>query len=245
MKLWKLQRSDSRELWGSTVLLPVGCVEEHGYLPPETDTLIAQAFCELVRPKAEVIVEEPITMGFCPTTCDLPGTKVFGFQEVFDNVADKIKTLISKGCRHIIIINIHGANESVLTGVVQDTYLKTGIPLLYFNPYRAFATELDQVCFGGHDGSYKECSLLLASLEILGIKNIQGPNVDEKLRRDPLLERLRRVGVVGFSYKIPSQHVAYRVGADKQAGRDYLKQTAVRFVKVIQDFKAYVEQENS
>ncbi len=225
------------------ILLPVGSVEEHGVLPLDTDTLIARAFCELVKSKTDAVVEEPIINGFCPTTSSLAQTKSPGFEKVFQDVTARVEKLIEQGVRYIVMVNIHGENGSVLTALVQDTYLRKNFPIFYFNPYLALAGEIDQVCFGDNDNSFKECSLLLASLEILGLETISGPSVDEDLSRDPLVERLRHVGVVGFSYKTSSQHVAWRAKADKQAGRKYLDESAEHFVLSINDFRKYVEQE--
>lgn len=226
-------------------LLPVGCVEEHGHLPADTDTLIARAFCELVKGRAEATVEAAIDEGFCPTTCALEGTQVLRFEEVFRQVTGRVQLLIEAGRRYIVIVNIHAGNEAVLRGVVEDTYVARGLPLLYFNPYTAHAEELNQVYFHERDNSFKECSLLLAGLEILGMKPIAEPTVDERAARDPLTERLRRAGVLGFSYRTPAQHVGWRAEASARAGRKYLEETAERFVPVAEMFKEYVERELS
>ena len=226
-----------------TVLLPVGSVEQHGFLPLDTDTLIARSFCELVKSKLDVIVVESINKGFCPTTALLSGTVFMCFKDVLACALDRIEDLIDQGHCYIIIVNIHAANDSVLTAAVQDTYSQRGIPLFYFNPYRAFAHDLDPVCFANRDNNLKECSLLLASLEILGMQPISTPSVDEDAKRNPLIEKLRQGGLVGFSYELPSQHVAWRAQADAKAGHMYMEETAARFIPLANDFRRYVRQE--
>ena len=99
-------------------LLPVGCVEAHGHLPPDTDTLIARAFCELLKPELNAVVAEPIDAGFCPTTASLPGTVFMPFRDVLARVLGRIQDLVNQGHRFIIAVNIHADNDSVLTAAV-------------------------------------------------------------------------------------------------------------------------------
>ena len=225
------------------VLLPVGSIEEHGYLPLETDTLIAQAFCKLAASRIYARVEEPIEEGYCPTTNKLVGTKVLRFKEVFDIVIQRIQHLIAKGNNYILIVNIHGGNDPVIIAVVQEIYIGNDFPIYYFNPYTAFAKDLDEICFGSRDNSFKECCLLLASLDILGRPPVSGADADEESNRDQLIEKLKKTGVPGFSYRKPSQHIAWRVEANAQAGHKFLEETVRRFVSVVEDFKIYMESE--
>jgi creatinine amidohydrolase/Fe(II)-dependent formamide hydrolase-like protein len=225
------------------VLLPVGSIEEHGVLPLDTDTLIAQAFCVLAARKLQADVQPPISEGFCPTTCKLAGTKTLRFLEVYQSICDRLQELIAQDQNDIILVNIHGGNEAVLTAVVQDLYQENRCPLFYFNPYTAFAGELDALFFSGRDNSFKECSLLHASLEILEMARLPGPDVDEDMGRDSLTERLKKRGVLGFSYREPPQHIAWRAGATAQKGNRFLEATAERFIPVSKDFQEYVESE--
>jgi len=225
------------------ILLPVGSIEEHGVLPLDTDTLIAQAFCVLVARKLQADVQPPISEGFCPTTCKLSGTKTFRFLEVYQTIANRLQELMAQDQKYIILVNIHGGNEAVLTALVQDFYQENPCPLFYFNPYTAFADELDALFFSDRDNSFKECSLLHASLEILGMAQFPGPEVDEEMGRDSLTERLKKMGVLGFSYREPPQHIAWRAGATAQNGNQFLEAVADRFVPVSKDFQEYVESE--
>lgn len=225
------------------ILLPMGSVEQHGVLPLDTDTLIARAFCELVKPKLDATVAEPVSKGYCPTTALLPDTVVVSFKDVLACLSGRIDDIISQGHRYIIMLNIHGGNDPILTAVVQENYSQKGIPLLYFNPYRAFARDLNPVCFADGDNSFKECSLLLASLEILAMLPISTPSVDQDAKRNPLIEKIRQGALVGFSYEQPLQHIAWRAKADAKAGRMYMEKTALRFVSIANDFRKYVSQE--
>jgi len=228
---------------GKVTLLPIGAIEEHGLLPVDTDTVIAKAFCTLAARRLDAVVENAIERGFCPTTCDLAGTKGFRCEEIFGHVSMRIRSLIEENRRYIVAVNVHGGNSAILTAVVQDIYVERRFPVFYFNPYTVFADELNRVCFGDCDNSFKECSLLRASIAILGDKPISGPNVDQDTRRDPLVEDLKEVGVVGFSYRNACEHIAWRSGATIEAGRRFLEATVERFVPVIDKFKCHVENE--
>lgn len=225
------------------VLLPVGATEAHGYLPLQTDALIARAFCALAARPAAALVEDCLEQGFCPTTSALPGTKAPRLDAVLGHWRERLDRLMQRGDRYIVIVNVHGGNHAPLTAVVQDIYLERGFPLFYFNPYLAFASDLDRVHFAGRDGSFKECSLLQASLEMLGMPPAIGPQGDEDLNRDCLVEGLRKAGVVGFAYPLAAQHVAWRVNASAASGRAFLEETAQRFAPVFAQFRKYVERE--
>ena len=224
-------------------LLPVGSIEEHGYLPVDTDTLIARAFCSLLEQQMGVIVEKPIDEAYCPSTFLFEKTKANRFMNVFSFILDRVKALIESGRRYIILINIHGGNDAVLKAVVQEIYMSRQLPLFYFNPYFSFAGKLNEECFSLQDNSFKECSLLMASLEILSMQPISGPSSDECVNHDPSFLRLKKAGVLGFSYRQPCQHVAWRCAAKAEYGHKYFKETLELFLPLIDDFKEYVDNE--
>lgn len=224
-------------------LLPIGCVEEHGYLPVDTDTIIAQAFCCLVSKQIGATVTEPITEGYCPTTFLLDGTEEHGFLDVFNIISKRVTALMEKGHRHIILVNIHKGNDSVIKSVIQETYIRNGTPLFYFNPYEAFSRQLNDRYFSGKDNNHKECSLLQAGREILSMALITGPAEDEYTSRDELVEKLKEAGTIGFAYRESSQHIAWRNDADIQSGRQFLEETARMFLPLVTDFKRYIDVE--
>ena len=224
-----------------TILIPVGCIESHGLLPDNTDTLIAQAFCQMSAEMLDIDMASIISHGFCPTTSRLPETEVIGFKEVFDEFKEAAVKFVDKGMRYIVFINIHGGNDVVLKAVVQDIFIQRMYPVMYFNPYTAFADELDSKYFKGKDNNFKEISLLQASCEALGLDFIKGPNKDQVQERDHLLEHLKKRAVIGFSYIEPTQHIAWRNGTDAVAGRKYLEEVTKFFKGVLKDFKICVD----
>lgn len=224
-----------------TVLIPVGCIESHGLLPDDTDTLIAKAFCRLVSQKLALEVAKPLSHGFCPNTHRLPGTEARSFAEVFHSLKETAASFIDRGRQYIIFINIHNGNDAVLKSAIQDIFIQRSYPIMYFNPYSSFAARLDNKYFGNKDNNVKEISLLQASLEILGLDIIRGPRQDQEQRRDPLLERLKKKAVVGFSYTEAAQHIAWRKGARVLTGKNYLKEVSELFEAVLEDFKTYVD----
>jgi creatinine amidohydrolase/Fe(II)-dependent formamide hydrolase-like protein len=226
-----------------TILIPVGCMEGHGVLPPDTDTLIARGFCHLVQKMAGVRVTSQINDGFCPTTCRLRETKTNSFLHVFTQLRQTVAKYHSEGFYYLVFVNIHNGNDTVLRGLVEDYFQETGHRVLSFNPYKAFAGELDKKYFPNRDNSFKEISLYLASRELMGLQPLalSGPAEDEEAGRDPLLEQIRKDAVVGFSYTKPSQHIAWRNAANAEIGIQYLNEVAKRFVSLMQDFKLYVD----
>ena len=59
----------------SLILIPVGCIEEHGpHLPLNTDCIIGEKICEIVAKENNIILGPPIRYGVSRTTQGLPGT---------------------------------------------------------------------------------------------------------------------------------------------------------------------------
>ena len=224
-----------------TILIPVGCIESHGLLPDDTDTLITKAFCMLASKKYGSETAEALTHGFCPSTHWLPGTKGGFFEDVFRDFRGGAAKFINSGRRYIVFVNIHSGNDAVLKAVVQDIFVRRAYPVMYFNPYTAFAGELDRKYFKGKDNNYKEISLLQASRGLLGLDAIKGPDKNQAQKRNLLVERLKKRSTVGFSYTEAAQHVAWRKGVDAAAGRKYLNKAVGRFGKALKDFKTYVD----
>ena len=216
-------------------------MESHSLLPDDTDTLIAQAFCVLTSGKFGMETAETLTHGFCPNTNRLHGTERRYFEEVFSNFRAAAVKFIGSGKRYIVFVNIHGGNDVVLKAVVQDIFVRQAFPVMYFNPYTAFAGTLDNKYFDGRDNNYKEISLLQASCGLLGLDAVKGPGKNQAQKRDPLIERLKKRAVIGFSYTEAAQHVAWRKDADARAGRKYLAEAAVLFGRVLKDFKIYAD----
>ena len=75
-------------------LAPVGSFENHGHLPSNTDTLIAQAFCVLSAERLAATIAPAIEHGYCPTTFMLPDTDSLRFEEVFDRVTAVLRQLV-------------------------------------------------------------------------------------------------------------------------------------------------------
>ena len=223
------------------ILIPAGCIESHGLLPDDTDTMIAQAFCVLASKKYGIETAEALPHGFCPSTHRLPGTERSFFEEAFRNFRNTALKFIENGKRYIVFVNIHGGNDAVLKAVVQDIFVRYAYPVMYFNPYTAFADRQDKKYFKGKDNNYKEISLLQASRALLGLDAIKGPDKNQAQKRDPLLERLKRRAVVGFSYTETPQHVAWRKDVDETAGRKYMAEAAGLFGRVFKDFKIYAD----
>lgn len=73
-----------------------------------------------------------------------------------------------------MVISIHGGNELFICPAIHEFRDETGKPMLYVNPYKTFAPDLDLACFANADNSTKETALLRAALTILNKPAILG-----------------------------------------------------------------------
>ena len=155
-------------------ILPLGNEEAHGpCLPLGTDTFLARAFAEICRQAAATIenvspvVLPALNYGYSPTTANFPGTVTIGPRILADMLKSIAGSVMQGDKAKLSVISIHGENEVVVTLASHEFFDETGKQILFINPYKKFAGELDPDCFEGKDNSTKEISLLLAGLSIL------------------------------------------------------------------------------
>ncbi len=106
-------------------ILPLGATEQHGpHLPPETDTLIAQAVCARVR--AVMPSSLPITflqaepVGYSPEHIDFPVTQSLSYNEAIERWIKIGKNLHSQGICKLVMLNAHGGNSPLMTIVATE-----------------------------------------------------------------------------------------------------------------------------
>lgn len=220
------------------VFIPIGAFESHSQmLPLGTDSFIAKAFCQEFVKVAGGMVLPPIDYSCCPHTDNLPGTIAVTHDDFKKYLTGICLALQKQGFRKIILINIHSGNDAIISVLVEEVFSQKGLRLFYFNPYKADAEKVDAQFFKGKDNSFKECSLLLAALEVLGeeglLKRTLSRAVEEEKEGRPEIETLRRYGKVGFSYKKSSDHVAGRKDASLALGLKYLQAQVNTFKEII------------
>lgn len=118
------------------VLIPVGSLEQHGpHLPLGTDTILSTRFAEGVARQLGALVAQPIAYGYksqqksgggnhLSGTTSLDGTTLIGV------VRNLVKSFLTQGVRHLILMNGHFENYQFLyEGIdlaLEDLGLKPG-----------------------------------------------------------------------------------------------------------------------
>jgi creatinine amidohydrolase len=104
-------------------VLPIGSVEQHGYLSLATDAMLAERVaCEAAAP-LQVPVFPVLNYGFTPYFTGYPGTVSLGLATYLALVRDVITGIHRQGFRRIVVVNGHGGNApaaGVLNELMQE-----------------------------------------------------------------------------------------------------------------------------
>jgi creatinine amidohydrolase/Fe(II)-dependent formamide hydrolase-like protein len=219
--------------------LPVGSLECHGgSLPLGTDLLIARAFATAFARQVEGVIFPEISYGYCPNTAALPGT-VSPRADAFLPYLIEIYRQVHRLCERLIVVNIHRGNEAPIALVVDELFQSEGISIYYLNPYTFLGAAVDADMFPGRDNSYKEASLLLAALRLLGDLHADDyvARSDQNSDKPPEMTLLRKHGQLGFSYPSAEAHIAARKDVDIQAGLRFFEKAAEKTADLIAAWK--------
>lgn len=92
----------------TTIILPVGSVEQHGkHLPLGTDSLLAQEVAQDVAKATDTLIASPLWYGWAPHHMAYPGTVTLRPETLTDLVEDVLNSLIYHGFKKILIVNGH------------------------------------------------------------------------------------------------------------------------------------------
>lgn len=235
-----LYLTEAEEARARIGFLPVGSIESHGgSLPLGTDALIARAFALAFARRVGGVIFPPISYGFCPNTSGFPGTISPGPAAFLPYLTEVCRELHRKACDKIIILNVHRGNDAAIALVVDDLFHSDGISLYYVNPYTFLGEEADANLFAGKDNSYREATLLLASLRALDDPRVSRyvSETDEVVKRPPELEQLRQHGALGFSYSEERAHVAPRKDVDIEKGMAYFRMAEDKIAELVAVWK--------
>jgi len=121
----------------AVLLLPVGCVEQHGPAGfTGADTVLAEYLSRQVADALEgVYVAPPLWFGYTPYTA-FPGTVSLRLETLRAVVQDVVDGYIAHGFRHLVIVNNHGPNEAAIEPVAADVRRRHGIVLSILYPWR-------------------------------------------------------------------------------------------------------------
>ena len=220
--------------------LPVGSIEVHGgYIPLETDTIIAQACAMKFAQCTGGIMLPPLHAGVCPNTDLFPGTISVSIKSFFDYVLGILLSVHKKGFKKIVLVNIHNGNDAVLKTIVDEMYMQYNCIVYYVNPYTFF--DGSDSYFSGMDNDYKETSLLLASCKILDLKLENRAAENETAPKNENISHLKKFGYIGYSYDCERQHIAPRPQADAKTGLKYIDAVCGQLPQIIQNLSRCLE----
>ncbi|HEX9244745.1 MAG TPA: creatininase family protein [bacterium] len=142
MRKWNLALMSYKEIAAipkerSVLLMPVGCVEQHGPAGyTGADTVLAEYLCRRVAEAVdEVYVTPPLWFGYTPYTA-FSGTVSLRLETLQAVVQDVVDGYINHGFRHIVIVNNHGPNEAAIEPVAAGVRQRHGIVLSLLYPWR-------------------------------------------------------------------------------------------------------------
>lgn len=108
------------------VVLPVGSVEQHGYLSVGTDALLAERVAVEAAEPLGVLVLPALPYGLTPYFAAFPGSPSLRTSTYVALVEDLLDSLYGQGFRRILIVNGHGGN--LPAGTVAREWLATPRP---------------------------------------------------------------------------------------------------------------------
>jgi len=233
-----IKKLDKKEF----VLIPVGSIEVHGpHLPFGSDLYVTEAFIHLIEKKIRSIVMPSISYGFASITKSVFGTISIDFGIVISYLCSIINNLINLGFEKIIIINIHKDNDLTIKIALTKIFEETNIPILYINPYEDFSKLYDSI-FSIQDNSYKETSLILASLELLNKKKIVGEIrlAENKYRKPYFLKNLLDIGYVRYEYINEMEHINPEKNVSIKEGIKYMNEVVNEILNKIDSLEDYI-----
>jgi creatinine amidohydrolase len=111
------------------ILIPIGSIEDHGpHLPLNTDNLIVEAVCFEVarRAPAEILSLPVLPVGFEEHHMDFPGSLTSSMETLLAFFADAAISVARHGFTHIMLVNGHGSNSSLVELAARKAVLQTG-----------------------------------------------------------------------------------------------------------------------
>lgn len=208
---------------GKTAYLPAGSVESHGpHMPIGTDTMIAKAFSLCMAEETNGIVFPEIHYMWAGATDGIVGT--VSIPPETDTVTWIAIKATKMGFKRFVVVSVHGASDPPLIICVNRLYETHGIVAQYLNPWRSAVPSALKL-FSGKWADGMEASLMLASLEILGRKELYSEK--EIAYNDPApplaVWQMGFIGATGYFYQDVCHHAAPTQFTSKERGRKYME----------------------
>jgi creatinine amidohydrolase len=125
----------------SVLLIPVGCVEQHGPAGyTGADTILAEHVAGQVAERLDhVYVAPALCYGYTPYT-DFPGTVSLRLETLEAMVRDVVFGYFAHGFRRCIVVNNHGPNEAAIEPVARDIRRQYGESMAILYPWKLAIT---------------------------------------------------------------------------------------------------------
>jgi creatinine amidohydrolase len=123
------------------IVVPMGAVEEHGYLSLASDAIFADYVTGGACQRADVLRAPVIPVGASAFAINFPGTLSMRTSTICAVVEDIIDCLYRQGFRRVVFATGHGGNE-VITGVLSEAQLdRAGLCVYYYNAWDGMREE--------------------------------------------------------------------------------------------------------
>lgn len=162
----------AEKISSSLVIIPVGAIEQHGpHLPINTDTIIIDAIaarvCNSMDPDYTVFKAPVVSYGNSHHHFPFP-TMSLKSETLISLLKDLVQSLVTFGCKSILILNSHGGNDEAIRIVARDMSRECQVSIGAASYWTIAWTRLINECNAldlgrvpGHAGGF-ETSLMLA-----------------------------------------------------------------------------------
>lgn len=236
-----------------TVLIPCGCIEQHGYhLPTRTDCYAAEAVCRGASAATGCLMAPTVAYTF--SGGELPGTINISTPVVGLYVMEILRDLSRQGWRNLVLVLGHGGSEN--TGAMHaaaDMFLRThpdraGINVAVHAIGEGSPLVAEAIASRDFHAGYVETSIILAVApeQVRDCRALDTPELVEMMRADPdnYQVRTRNVehpDVVPHIHQNPQIEVGV-MGDLEQAGaelgRRIIDESVATLVELVQKLEA-------
>jgi creatinine amidohydrolase len=179
---------------GSTMVVPVGSVEQHGHhLPVGTDTFlvdaVVRATVQRVGDELPVLPTPPIWTGCSPHHLSFGGTLSVERETLLSILADVAATGLDNGFDALLLVNGHGGNRSPIGCAVSDIGADhpdvTVSGVTYFDLAADFVEEIRDSDSGGmaHGGEFETSLMLHRFPELVREDEVEGTPLEDPADR--------------------------------------------------------------
>ena len=213
---------DVRFTCETILVLPLGAHEQHGdHLPPETDTLIAEAVADRLVERlgdAPVFALPADPVGYSPEHMDWPDTRSLAYGEAIERWCDLGERAAGRGCRRMLLLNAHGGNAPLMAIAAQELRRRAAM-LCVATSWTRFGDPATTVgarekAFGIHGGDVETSVMLAIAPERVG------EGGEHRSLQEDLAERfthLRAYGPHAFGWLMQDLNPAGTVGDARAA----------------------------